>query len=104
MEKIVLIPKVTHSLGILGLMFRKNAPIPLLFKKKWFMGVHSIHGFFMNFTVDVLFLDDKNIVVDKAQIKPYTSYTSKIPGIVYAIESVKNDFSDINLGDTVLWN
>jgi len=104
MEKIILIPKVTHSLGILGLMFRKKKPIPHVFKKRWLMGVHSIHGAFMNFTVDVLFLDEKRIVVDKAQIKPYTSYTSKKKGIVFVVEAIEDEFRGVEIGDTVLWN
>jgi len=104
MSKIVLLAKVKFSIGIIGLMFTKKKPIPHVFKKRGFFTVNSMHGWFMNYPIDIIFLNEKNIVVDKACFGPFGGYTSKEKGILYAIEAAEGEFDDIELGDTVLWN
>ena len=104
LSKIVLLSKVKFSLGIIGMMFRKKKLIPHVFKKRGFFTVNSMHGWFMSYPIDIIFLNDKNIVVDKACFGPFGGYTSKVKGIVYAVEAMEGDFDEIELGDTVLWN
>ena len=103
-ENKIVLPNVKRSLGIIGLMFAMKKPVPHVFKKHWFMGVHSMHSWFMMFPIDILFLDNNNIVVDKTSLKQFSAYTSKAKGIVYAVEAYMGDFKNIDLGDIVLWD
>jgi uncharacterized membrane protein (UPF0127 family) len=104
LSKIVFLAKVKFSLGIIGLMFSRKKPIPHVFKKRFGFPINSMHGWFMNYPLDIIFLDDKNIVIDKACFGPFGGYTSRVKGVVYAVEAMAGDFDDIELGDTVLWN
>ena len=68
-----------------GLMFEKEIKEPLVFvfKKNNYIALHMC---FVFFPIDVLFLDENKIVVDKKEnFLPWTFYTSKEKAL-YAIE------------------
>jgi len=61
---------VKKSNGIRGLVFRSREKAPaLLFETK-----NSLHSFFVFFPFVVLWIDDKNNVVDYKLVKPFKFY------------------------------
>lgn len=63
----------------LGLMFRKGLPRDggLLIKFSRHIRSYSIHSFFMRFTIDLVFLDNKNRIVDLHTLKPWGLFSPK---------------------------
>ena len=56
---------------LFGLMFKKDIDYGLLFILKY---GSSIHTCFMNFTIDVYFLDENKTVFEKVTLKPWKFY------------------------------
>lgn len=69
----------------IGLMFSKKGKRALIFKFNK-EKIISLHMLFVFYTIDVLFLDKNEIVVDKKEnFKPFTFYSSKKKAM-YVIE------------------
>ena len=69
----------------IGLMFSKKRNKALIFRFKE-EKIIALHMFFVFYSIDILFLDKKKIVVDKKEnFRPFTFYKSKRKAI-YAIE------------------
>ena len=69
-----------------GLMFKKDCDYMLVFSN---LMDTSIHTFFMRFDIDVYFLDENKIIVDKTTLKPWRFYKTKVESI-YIVETKKN--------------
>ena len=55
-----------------GLMFKTDFKEGMLFKNLKYGS--SIHSLFMKFTLEVYFIDERNVVFDKIILKPWKSY------------------------------
>ena len=71
---------------LLGLMFKKDIDYGLLFLLKY---GSSIHTCFMNFTIDVYFLDENKIIFEKVTLKPWKFYKPSKKA-KYILETKKN--------------
>ena len=56
---------------LIGLMFKKDIDYGLLFILKY---GSSIHTCFMRFNIDIYFLDENKIIIDKVTLKPWKYY------------------------------
>lgn len=84
-----------------GLMFRKK---PIHEEALWIDPCNSIHMFFMNFAIDVLFLDQQNRVVRKIEhLKPWR-VASPVKGARSVLEMPLGSIQryKIETGDTIL--
>jgi uncharacterized membrane protein (UPF0127 family) len=63
----------------MGLMFRSELPADegLLIEYSRYLGSKSVHGFFMRFPLDLVFIDSEKRVVDIARLKPWKIYNPK---------------------------
>lgn len=80
-----------------GWMFLKKPPEHVL----WIKPCSSIHTFFMNFPIDVLFLDEDLVVVDKKSSLKKNSLAKPIRKSKYVLEGSENLFADIKTGDVI---
>ncbi len=71
---------------LFGLMFKKDIDYGLLFILKY---GSSIHTCFMNFTIDVYFLDENKTVFEKVTLKPWKFYKPSKKA-KYILETKKN--------------
>ena len=88
-----------------GLMFRKhfNGIMILALPRKTRVNA-SIHTFFMNFPIDVLFLDEEKRVVDKAlNIKPWTINVTPKKSAKYVVELPAGRAEKVKIGEAVEW-
>ncbi len=105
-KKTIITKKVKYCNNIfskgIGLMFSKRVDKALIFdffKEK----IISLHMLFVFYPIDVLFLDDKNKVVEiKENFKPFTFYTPKKKAR-YVIEMLNGvvKSSKTAVGDTI---
>ena len=88
----------------IGLMFKKNAKIPLLFEIPERINKKersSIHSFFMRFEIVLVFIDKDNAVYEIAELRPWNCYIPKKPA-KYIVEFDKREFNDcLKIGDEV---
>ena len=88
----------------MGLMFKKNAKIPLLFEIPERINKKersSIHSFFMRFEIVLVFVDRSNMVYEIANLKPWNWYIPKKPA-KYIVEFDKREFNDcLKMGDEI---
>ena len=89
---------------LMGLMFKKNAKVPLLFeipeKVNW-KERSSIHSFFMRFEIILVFIDESNVVYEIANLRPWNCYIPKKPA-KYIVEFDKREFNDcLKIGDEI---
>ncbi len=77
-----------------GLMFSKPHNLIFIFKDE---RKRSLHMLFVFFSIDVLFLDSKKKVVERATLKPFSLYTSKKKAR-YVIELRKGQAKKIKIG------
>jgi uncharacterized protein len=61
----------------------------------------SIHMFFMNFSIAVIWLDSKYQVVDTCLAKPWRPYYSSARPARYVLETHPNRLADFKIGDQV---
>ena len=61
----------------------------------------SIHSFFVFFTFDALWIDEKKRVVDKRTVKPFQTLIIPKAAAKYVIELPKGATSGLSLGDIV---
>ena len=87
-----------------GLMFKKNAKVPLLFEIPERINKKersSIHSFFMRFEIVIVFIDKRNVVYEIAELKPWNCYVPKKPA-KYIMEFDKREFNDcLKIGDKI---
>lgn len=78
---------------LMGLMFKANIEQGLILKIPKGRGRRGsgIHMFFMRIPLDVLFLDDDMVVVDKVHLKPWRMYNPIKPAR-YVVELEKGTF------------
>ena len=86
----------------IGLMFASETKIArgmcFVNKKEIKTGMTTV---FCTNTLEIIFVDKNNVVIDKVQLKPWKlNYAPKKP-YKYAIESTKNKFKQIGVGATV---
>jgi uncharacterized membrane protein (UPF0127 family) len=61
----------------------------------------SITMFFCFCSLDIIFVNKKGVIVDKVVLKPFKwNYTPK-KKCLYVVETLKNGFSDLKIGDRV---
>lgn len=91
---------------ILGLAFKKklHKNEGLLFKINKAYPPHSVHSLFMRFPIDVVFLDEKRVVVDSQRLSPW-DWISTLKNAKYFLElsfgmSLEKD---ISVGDQLGW-
>ena len=89
---------------LMGLMFKKNAKVPLLFEIPERINKKersSIHSFFMRFEIVVVFIDKGNVVYEIANLRPWNCYIPKKPA-KYIVEFDKREFNDsLKIGDEI---
>lgn len=80
-----------------GLMFEEdlNEGEGLLLKK-----CKAIHTLFMNFDIDVAYLDINYVVLGKETLKPWRIGKS-IPGVKHVFEAKKDSMKEIKIGDMI---
>ena len=81
---------------LFGLMFKKDIDYGLLFILKY---GSSIHTCFMNFTIDVYFLDENKSVFEKVTLKPWKFYKPSKKA-KYILETKKN-YIELEKGEKV---
>lgn len=81
---------------LLGLMFKKDIDYGLLFIN---ISYPSIHTSFMRFDIDVYFLDENKIIVDKVTLKPWRYYKTK-EKTKYILETKKDELK-IKIGESL---
>ena len=84
---------------LLGLMFKKDIDYGLLFILKY---GSSIHTCFMNFTIDVYFLDENKIIFEKVTLKPWKFYKPSKKA-KYILET-KKDYINLKKGEKLELN
>lgn len=86
----------------LGLMFTRPRPEALILKCDKEEIIH-LHMFFVFYSIDVIFVDNNNLVVDVKQgFKPFHIYEPKAKAL-YAIELPQNTIkeSETKVGDKI---
>ena len=88
-----------------GLMFKKlleKDTAYVLASSKDSIEESSIHTFFMFFPIDIIWVNSKNIIVDKKEnVKPFKLLLKPIKPAKYVIELNNGKAKDINIGDKV---
>lgn len=89
----------------IGLMFKSRCDYPLLLEIPQDIKIKersSIHSLFMRFELALVFIDDKNLVYEIANLKPWKYYVPK-KGAKYIIEFDKREFDnyDLKIGDGI---
>lgn len=84
----------------MGLMFKGSIERGLVLKIPPGRGRRGsgIHMFFMRIPLDILFLDDEKVVVDKVHLKPWQMYNPKKPAR-FVIELEEGTFTGTKIGD-----
>ena len=94
----------TFTKRLVGLMFKKDAKIPLLFEipKSKNRTRSAIHTCFMRFEIVIIFIGYNEEVFEIATLKPWQYYTPK-KGAKYIIEFEKNEFEkyDLEVNDKI---
>ena len=89
---------------LMGLMFKKNARVPLLFEIPERINKKersSIHSFFMRFEIVLVFIDKSNAVYEISELKPWNCYVPKKPA-KYIVEFDRREFNDcLKIGDEI---
>jgi len=89
-----------------GLMFekKKNFDYALIFELPLETRIGaSVHMMFVFFPIEIVYLDSKKKVVDKATLNPWTlNYTPKKPA-KYFVEMPKRQGKKIRLGEKLGW-
>lgn len=88
--------KYAHSYfkRLIGLMFKKDIDYGLLFIIKYNSGVHTS---FMFFAIDVYFLDENKVIIDKKTLKPWKYYKTDKKA-KYILETKENELK-LEIGD-----
>ena len=94
----------TFTKRLVGLMFKKDAKIPLLFEipKSKNRTRSAIHTCFMRFEIVIIFIGFDNEIFEIVNLKPWKIYTPKLPA-KYIIEIDKKYIKnyDFNKNDKI---
>jgi uncharacterized membrane protein (UPF0127 family) len=107
MNKTIQLKKIriakTPMQQFIGLMGQQKTNYALIFEfKKPTKTLASIHTMFMKFTIDILFLNQKKIIIEKTTLKPWTlNYTPKKP-TKYIIETPTRTIKT-KIGQKINW-
>lgn len=82
----------------LGLMFSSPKCLVFEFEKERKIGLHML---FVFFPIDVLWLNSKKVVVEKATLHPFTFYTPKKKA-KYVVELPKGKAKGTRIGDKIV--
>ncbi len=85
----------------IGLMFSRRKNVLFSFDKEC---VVSLHMFFVFYSIGVLFINSRNVVVEKVLLRPFTVYTPKSKAkYVLEIGEKKslNLFRRVNIGQRI---
>ena len=82
---------------LIGLMFKKDIDYGLLFTN---ISHPSIHTSFMFFDIDVYFLDENKIILDKTTLKPWKFYKTKENNVKFILETKKDKLKK-EIGDKI---
>ena len=74
---------------LIGLMFKKDIDYGLLFILKY---GSSVHTSFMRFVIDVYFLDENKVIIDKKTLKPWRYYKTDKKAR-YILETKENELN-----------
>lgn len=89
---------------LMGLMFRENAEVPLLFEIPQKINSRkrsSIHSFFMRFDIVLVFVDKNNLVYEIADLTPWNYYVPE-KSAKYIVEFDKKEFKKcLKIGDEI---
>ena len=89
---------------LIGLMFRGNAKLPLLFEIPQKINSRkrsSIHSFFMRFDIVLVFIDESNSVYEIAELSPWNYHVPK-KSAKYIVEFDKKEFNKcLKIGDEI---
>lgn len=89
---------------LMGLMFRGNAKIPLLFEIPQKINSRkrsSIHSFFMRFDIVLVFIDESNTVYEIADLTPWNYYVPK-KSARYIVEFDEKEFNNcLKIGEEI---
>ena len=89
---------------LMGLCFKKNAKVPMLFEIPEKINKKersSIHSFFMRFEIVLVFVDKSNRVYEIANLKPWNWHIPKKPA-KYIVEFDKREYDDcLKIGDEI---
>lgn len=89
--------KVKHSFGIIGLIGSSECVTPIAFG-----GTSTIHSICMKYPIDVLFLDNTGVVLDKCEnLEPWSGYKSRAVGIDRVVEHMSDKFKNFKIGDKI---
>jgi len=81
----------------LGYMFRKTPHHEAILIKP----CNSIHTYFMNFDIDVLFINDDMVVIKKINSLVPRKIIMPVPGATSVMEAKSGFFNDIMIGEKV---
>ena len=89
---------------LMGLMFRENAKVPLLFEIPQKVNSRkrsSIHSLFMRFDIVLVFIDGNNLVYEITDLAPWNYYVPE-KSAKYIVEFDKKEFNNcLKIGDEI---
>ena len=89
---------------LMGLMFRENAKVPLLFEIPQKVNSRkrsSIHSLFMRFDIVLVFIEGNNLVYEIADLSPWNYYVPE-KSAKYIVEFDKKEFNNcLKIGDEI---
>ena len=89
---------------LMGLMFRENAKVPLLFEIPQKINSRkksTIHSLFMRFDIVLAFIDENNLVYEIADLTPWNYYVPE-KSAKYIVEFDKKEFNNcLKIGDEI---
>ena len=89
---------------LMGLMFRENAEVPLLFEIPQKINSRkrsSIHSLFMRFDIVLVFVDENNLVYEIVDLAPWNYYVPE-KSAKYILEFDKKEFNNcLRIGDEI---
>ncbi len=89
---------------LMGLMFRENAEVPLMFEIPQKINSRkrsSIHSLFMRFDIVLVFIDENNLVYEIADLAPWNYYVPE-KSAKYIVEFDKKEFNNcLRIGDEI---
>ncbi len=89
---------------LMGLMFRENAEVPLMFEIPQKINSRkrsSIHSLFMRFDIVLVFIDENNLVYEIVDLAPWNYYVPE-KSAKYILEFDKKGFNNcLRIGDEI---
>ena len=86
----------TYLKRLIGLMFKKDIDYGLLFILRYGSGIHTC---FMRFNIDVYFIDENKIIIEKITLKPWKYYNPSKKA-KYVLET-KENYINLKKGEKI---